>query len=80
LGWVTYGSSRLTRSTRDSKGFGARFLCAGMNGQFYKALQTDIADAVKNATSSSATERTDLEIDIPPQPWGDPKQLTVLGA
>jgi hypothetical protein len=51
-----------------------------MNGQFYKALQTDIADAVKNATSSSATERTDLEIDIPPQPWGDPKQLTVLGA
>ena len=65
---------------RGSTGFGARFLRAGMNGQFYKALQTDIVDAVKYATSASDTERTDLEIDIPPRPWGDPKQLAVLGA
>ena len=38
---------------------------------------------VKYATSASATEEriwTDLEIDIPPRPWGDPKQLAVLGA
>ena len=43
-----------------------------MNGQY-------IADAVKYATSSFATERTDLEIYISPRPWGDPKQLAVLG-
>jgi hypothetical protein len=51
-----------------------------MNGQFYKALQTDIVDAAKYATSASATERTDFEVDIPPRPWGDPKKLAVLGA
>lgn len=51
-----------------------------MNGQFHKALQSDIVDAVKYATSASAAGDTDSEFDIPPRPWGDLKQLAILGA
>jgi hypothetical protein len=57
---------------RGSNDFDARFLRAGMNGQFHKALQSDIVDAVKYATGASAGENTDSEVDIPPRPWGDP--------
>mmetsp|Transcript_3170 Transcript_3170/g.5779 ORF Transcript_3170/g.5779 Transcript_3170/m.5779 type:complete len:978 (-) Transcript_3170:1051-3984(-) len=64
---------------RGSTGFGARFLRLGMNGEFYKSVQTDIADAAKYATSNSDTESADDNADIPPLPWGDSDQLAILG-
>lgn len=64
-----------------------------MDGEFYKSLQNDIVDAVNCATStsdtlqaincdtttSSSTDVLKAIGDIPPRPWGDPKQLAIFG-
>ncbi|KAL9191342.1 hypothetical protein ACHAXT_001048 [Thalassiosira profunda] len=69
---------------RGSTGFGARFLQRGMAGEFYKSVQTDILDALKYATSEETVEKSAQnrlygESAVPPRPWGDPKQLAILG-
>jgi len=64
---------------RGSTGFGARFLRLGMNGEFYKSVQSDIVDAAEYATSTSSTESAGADDNIPPLPWGDPDKLAILG-
>ena len=48
-----------------------------MNGKFYKTVQDDIVDAVNYATSAPETQN--VRGGIPLRPWGDAKQLAVLG-
>jgi len=50
-----------------------------MNGEFCKSLQEDIVDAAKYATSDPGIESPYFDKELPPLPWGDPKQLAIFG-